>query len=45
MAGTGGRSSLVSDQIARGAVTGREPPFSERGTWPGPRRPLPAPGM
>ena len=29
----------------RGAISGREPPFSERGTWPGQHRPTPAPGM
>jgi len=45
MAGTGGRSSSVSDQIARARSRGREPPFGERGTWPGPRRPVPARGM
>jgi len=45
MAGTGGRPGSVSDQFARGAITGGERLFGGRGTWPGPRRPVPAPGM
>jgi len=45
MAGAGGRSSSLSDQLPGGRSRGRERPFGERGTWPGPRRPLPAPGM
>jgi len=28
-----------------GVIAGREPPFSERGIWPGPRRPVSTPWM